>query len=66
MDADDDDFLKAQFYKAVDTKSSNFKALSPDTEVIEQEQVIETLRKPSMHHHGQIMLSKFPKSLNIM
>ena len=60
------DYL-VQFYKAVDTKSSlKFKAFSPDTEVIEQEQVTETLNKPIMLNCGQIMLPKVPESHKIV
>ena len=54
------DYL-VQFYKAVDTK-----AFSPDTEVIEQEQVTETLNKPIMLNCGQIMLPKVPESHKIV
>ena len=40
---------EVQFYKAVNMKSSlKFKAISPDTKVTEQEQVIEMLDKPIM------------------
>ena len=54
-----------QFYKAVNMKSSlKFKAFSPDSGVIEQEQVIEMLDKPIMLNPGQIMLSKDPESHN--
>ena len=50
---------EVQFYKAVNTKSSlKIQAFSPDTEVIEQEQVIEMLDKLIMLNRGQIMLSK--------
>ena len=34
--------------------SLNFKTFSPDTEVIEQEQVIDMLDKPIMLNHCQI------------
>ena len=36
----------------------NFKAFSPDSEIIEGEQVIEMLDKPVMFNCGQIMFSK--------
>ena len=50
---------RLEFYKAVNMKSSlKIKAFSPDTEVIEQEQVIEMLNKPIMLNRGQIMLLK--------
>ena len=40
---------EVQFYKAVDTKFSlKFKSFSPDTEVIDQELVIEMLDEPVM------------------
>ena len=56
-----------QFHKAFDTKSYlKFKAFSHDTEVIEQEQVIEMLSKPVMLNHDQTMLSKVPESRNIV
>ena len=51
---------------AVDTKSLKFKAFSPDTEVIEQELVIEILDKPVILNQGQIMLSKVPESHNMV
>ena len=58
--------LFVQFYKPADMKSLlKFTAFSPDTEVIEQEQVIKTLDKPILLNRGQIMLSKIPKSHNI-
>ena len=44
---------EAQFYKAVNTKSSlKIQAFSPDTEVIGQEQVIEMLDKIIMLNPG--------------
>ena len=47
---------EVHFYKAVNMKSSlKIKAFSPDTEFIEQKQVID---KPIMINHSQIMLSK--------
>ena len=58
---------KVQFYKTVGAKSSlKFEVFSPDTEVIEQEQVIEMLDKPITLNKGQIMLSKVPESHNIV
>ena len=39
-------------------KSLKIQAFSPDTEVMEQEQVIEMLDKLIMLNRGQIMLSK--------
>ena len=56
-------WTKVQFYRAVGTKSSlQFKAFSPDTEVIGRELVIEILDKPIILDQGQIMLSKVPES----
>lgn len=56
-----------QFYKAVDGKSSlKFKHFSPDTEVTEQDQVIEIFDKPIMLKCGQTMLSKVSESHNIL
>ena len=56
-----------QFYRVVDTNSSlKFKAFSPDTEVTEQEYVIEILDKPIQVNQGQIMLSKVPESHKIV
>ena len=43
VSVDGSDYLEFQFYKVVDTKSLKFKIFSSDTEVIEQEQVIEML-----------------------
>ena len=43
VSVDGSDYLEVQFYKVVDTKSLKFKIFSSDTEVIEQEQVIEML-----------------------
>ena len=55
---DGSDYLEVQSYKAVDLKSCLNSKPSPNTEVIEQEQVIEMLDKPIMVNHGQIMLSR--------
>ena len=41
-----------------------FKAFSPNIEVIEWEKVIEMLDKPIMLNQGQIMLSNVPESHN--
>ena len=58
---------EVQLYQAVDTKSYlKLKAFSPDTEVIEWEQVTEMLNKPIMLNFGQIILSKVPASRNIV
>ena len=59
--------LGIQFYKAVDTKSSlKFKTFPPDTEVNEQEQVIEMLDKPIMLNQHQIMLSKVQEAHHVV
>ena len=46
--------------------SLQFKAFSPDTEVIEWEYVIVMLDKQIMLNQDQIMLSKVPESNNIV
>ena len=56
---------EVQLYEAVNTKFSlKIQAFSPDTEVIEQEKVIEMLDKPIMFNHGQII--KLSKSENFI
>ena len=45
--------------------SLKIQTFCPDTEVIEQEQVIKMLDKLLMFNHGQIMLSK-SENLNIV
>ena len=58
---------KVQSYRAVDMKSSlQFKAFSPDTEVIEWEYLTEMIDKPIMLNQGQIMISKVPECHNLV
>ena len=46
--------------------SLKFKTFSPNTDVMEQELVIEMLDKPAMLNQGQIMPSEVPESHNIV
>ena len=46
--------------------SLQFKAISPDTEVIEWEKIVEILDKPIMLNQAQIVHSKVPKSHKIV
>ena len=58
---------EVKFYKAINTESSlKFKAFSSDTDVIEQELVIEMLNKLVMPNQGHITLSKVPESYSIV